>query len=232
VFGFDEERMNRSTACALKVLRRRRHPRSKWQMLPLAADPIGSDFTQELSSPAVHCRNSIGRDREGSPVLDIYVDADACPVKEEIFRVARRYGLSVTLVSNSWMNTPESSWLRLVVVDKGVDVVDDWIADQVGRDDIVITGDIPLAWRCLKKGALALGNTGRPFTEDNIGDVLSTRDLLHDLREQGVITSGPKPFAPTDRSRFLQELDKMIVRIRHRNGIGRRSHTPTPPGRT
>ena len=165
-------------------------------------------------------------------MLDIYVDADACPVKEEIFRVARRYGLSVILVSNSWMNTPESSWLRLVVVDKGVDVVDDWIADQVDRDDIVITGDIPLAWRCLKKGALALGNTGRPFTEDNIGDVLSTRDLLHDLREQGVITSGPKPFAPADRSRFLQELDKMIVRIRHRNGICRRSQTSTPPGKS
>lgn len=154
-------------------------------------------------------------------MLDIYVDADACPVKEEIYRVARRYGLNVILVSNSWMHAPESSWLKLIVVDKGADIVDDWITDQVDRDDIVVTGDIPLAWRCLKKGAQVMGNTGRPFTEDNIGDVLSTRDLLHDLREQGMITNGPRPFAPADRSRFLQELDKMIVRIRRRNGIGR-----------
>jgi uncharacterized protein YaiI (UPF0178 family) len=154
-------------------------------------------------------------------LLEIYIDADACPVKEEIYRVAKRYDLDVILVSNSWMRVPESSRSRLVVVEKGSDVVDDWIADQADTDDIVITGDIPLAWRCLKKGALVLGNTGRPFTKDNIGDVLSTRDLLHDLREQGMITSGPRPFAPTDRSRFLQELDRMIVQIRKRNGIGR-----------
>jgi uncharacterized protein YaiI (UPF0178 family) len=154
-------------------------------------------------------------------LLDIYVDADACPVKDEIYRVARRYGLDVILVSNSWMNARESSRLKLIVVDKGADMVDDWIADQVDRNDIVITGDIPLAWRCLKKGAQVMGNTGRPFTEDNIGDVLSTRDLLHDLREQGMITKGPRPFAPADRSRFLQELDKMIVRIRHKSGVDR-----------
>ena len=135
----------------------------------------------------------IGKDREGSQLLDIYVDADACPVKQEIYRVANRYGLNVILVSNSWMRVPESSRSKLVVVDKGSDMVDDWIVDQVDIDDIVITGDIPLAWRCLKKGALVLGNTGRPFTEDNIGNVLSTRDLLHDLREQGMITSGPRP---------------------------------------
>jgi len=156
-------------------------------------------------------------------MLDVYVDADACPVKQEIYRVARRYGLRVILVSNSWMNAPESSWLKLVAVDKGADLVDDWIADQVDRDDIVITGDIPLAWRCLKKGALVLGNTGRPFTEDNIGDVLSTRDLLHDLREQGMITGGPRPFSPRDRSRFLQELDRMIVRIRRTSEGGPRA---------
>jgi uncharacterized protein YaiI (UPF0178 family) len=152
-------------------------------------------------------------------LLDIYVDADACPVKQEIYNVARRYGLDVVLVSNSWMRVPESGWLKLVVVDSGPDVVDDWIADQADEGDIVITGDIPLAWRCLGKGALVLGNTGRPFTVDNIGDVLSTRDLLHDLREQGLITGGPAPFAKADRSRFLQELDKMIVQISRRNGI-------------
>ncbi len=153
-------------------------------------------------------------------MLVIYVDADACPVKQEIYTVAKRYGLDVVLVSNSWMRVPESGWLSLVVVDSGPDIVDDWIADKAEKGDIVITGDIPLAWRCLGKGALVLGNTGRPFTEDNIGDVLSTRDLLHDLREQGLITGGPAPFAKTDRSRFLQELDKMIVQIRRRNGTG------------
>lgn len=152
-------------------------------------------------------------------MLAIYVDADACPVKQEIYKVARRYGLNVFLVSNSWMRAPESSWLNLVVVEKGPDVVDDWITEQTGNDDIVVTGDIPLASRCLKKGSQVLGNTGRPFTEDNIGDVLSLRDLLHDLREQGMITSGPKPFEKKDRSRFLQELDKMIVQIRRRNNI-------------
>ena len=152
-------------------------------------------------------------------MLDIFVDADACPVKQEIFRVAKRYGLNVILVSNSWMRTTESSWLELVVVDKGPDVVDDWIVEHAGSDDIVISGDIPLASRCLKNGAQVLGNTGRPFTEDNIGDVLSIRDLLHDLREQGTMIGGPKPFAKKDRSKFLQELDKMIVKIRLRNGI-------------
>jgi uncharacterized protein YaiI (UPF0178 family) len=151
-------------------------------------------------------------------LLNIYVDADACPVKEEVYRVAKRYGLKVILVSNSWMRIPESSWLKLSIVDKGPDVVDDWIVEQVACDDIVITGDIPLASRCLKQGAMALGNTGRPFTLDNIGDVLSLRDLLHDLREQGMITGGPDPFSKKDSSRFLQELDKMVVQIRRRNG--------------
>jgi len=151
-------------------------------------------------------------------LTDIYVDADACPVKQEIYRVAKRYDLKVVLVSNSWMRIPDSSWITLEVVEKGPDVVDDWIVEQVDDDDIVITGDIPLASRCLKKGAQVLGNTGRPFTEDNIGDVLSLRDLLHDLREQGMITSGPKPFSKKDSSTFLQELDKMIVQIRRRCG--------------
>ncbi len=150
-------------------------------------------------------------------MLKIFIDADACPVKQEVYRVAKRYGLKVVLVSNSWMRVPASSWLDLVVVDKGPDVADDWIVQHAGPDDIVISGDIPLASRCLKKGALVLGNTGRPFTPDNIGDVLSLRNLLTDLREQGVVTGGPKPFAKKDRSRFLQALDEMIVKIRLRN---------------
>ncbi|MEA3266866.1 MAG: YaiI/YqxD family protein [Candidatus Fermentibacteria bacterium] len=152
-------------------------------------------------------------------MLDIFVDADACPVKQEVFRVAKRYGLRVILVSNSWMRIPASSWLELVVVDKGADVADDWIVEHAGKDDIVISGDIPLASRCLKKEAAVIGNTGRPFTENNIGDVLSLRNLLTDLREQGMITGGPKPFAKKDRSRFLQALDETIVKIRIRNGI-------------
>ncbi len=104
-------------------------------------------------------------------------------------------------------------------MDKGENVADDWITENAGADDIVVTGDIPLASRCLKEGALVLGHTGRPFDEANIGDVLSIRDLLHDLREQGMITSGPAPFSKKDRSRFLQELDKMIVHTRNRYGI-------------
>lgn len=150
-------------------------------------------------------------------MLDIYIDADACPVKSEVYRVAKRYGLKVFLVSNSWMRAPDSGWLELVVVDKGDDVADDWIVEHAGPEDIVITGDIPLASRCLSKGAQVLGNTGRPFDEANIGDVLSLRDLLHDLREQGMVTSGPAPFSRRDSSRFLQELDKMIVHTRLRN---------------
>ena len=152
-------------------------------------------------------------------MLEIFVDADACPVKKEIYRVASRYSMKVILVSNSWMRIPESNRVELIVVEKGADVVDDWIVEHVEEDDIVISGDIPLASRCLKKGAQVIGNTGKPFTEDNIGNVLSIRNLMHDLREQGMITSGPKPFARKDRSRFLQALDQMIVKIRRRNGI-------------
>jgi len=152
-------------------------------------------------------------------LLHIFVDADACPVKQEIFKVAKRYGLKVTLVSNSWMRIPASSWLDLVVVDKGADVADDWIVENVGTDDIVISGDIPLASRCIKKGAQVLGNTGRPFTEGNIGNALSLRNLLTDLREQGMVTGGPKPFAKKDRSRFLQALDEMIVKVRRKEGL-------------
>ncbi len=149
-------------------------------------------------------------------MLHIFVDADACPVKQEVFKVAKRYELKVTLVSNSWMRIPASSWLDLVVVDKGADVADDWIVEHAGQDDIVITGDIPLASRCIRKGAQVLGNTGRPFTEDNIGNALSLRNLLADLREQGMVTGGPKPFAKKDRSRFLQALDEIIVRVRRK----------------
>ncbi len=148
-------------------------------------------------------------------MLDIYVDADACPVKDEIYRVARRYKLKVILAANSWMRTPDAGWLRLVVIEsKELNAVDDWIAEHVGADDIAITGDIPLASRCLEKGARAIGLTGRPFTPDNIGEALATRQLLSQLRDQGIMMGGPAPFARRDRSRFLQALDETVQAIR------------------
>lgn len=148
--------------------------------------------------------------------MDIIIDADACPVKQEVYRVAKRYGLKVILVSNSWMRIPDAGWIELVVVDKGLNVADEWIVEHVNEDDIVISGDIPLASQCLKKGAFVIGTTGRPFTENNIGSVLATRDLLSDLREQGIMIGGPAPFNKQDRSRFLQCLDETIQTIRRK----------------
>jgi uncharacterized protein YaiI (UPF0178 family) len=147
-------------------------------------------------------------------MLHLYVDADACPVKQEIYRVAQRYGLEVTLVANSWMNVPGGAWLKLVVVEKDDDSADDWIVENAGENDIVVTGDFPLAARCLDNGARVLGHRGRPFTDENIGDALASRHLLRMLREQGEISGGPPPFAKKDRSLFLQALDKMINDIK------------------
>ena len=147
-------------------------------------------------------------------MLDIYVDADACPVKREVYRVAQRYGMKVILVADAWMRTPKQDWLELRVVEGGIDAADDWIVAHVTETDIVITGDIPLASRCLSKGAQVIGHSGRPFTEDNIGDALATRDLLAHLRSLGGYTQGPKPFARQDRSAFLQALDQAIQALR------------------
>jgi hypothetical protein len=143
--------------------------------------------------------------------ITVYVDADACPVKREVYRVARRYGLRVVVVSNSWMRVPPGSWVTLQVVEKGEGVADDWIADAVKKNDIVVTGDIPLARRCIDAGALVLGLRGRPFTAENICAALATRDLLAGLREDGVMEGGgPPPFRRADRSRFLQAMDEMV----------------------
>jgi len=147
-------------------------------------------------------------------LLHIYVDADACPVKQEVYRVATRYRLEVTLVANSWMRIPSDRRLSLKVVGDRLDAADDWIAEQAEPGDIVITADIPLASRCLKAGASVIGTTGKPFTEDNIGSAVATRDLLADLRGAGEITGGPPPIARRDRSRFLQSLDAAIQAIR------------------
>jgi uncharacterized protein YaiI (UPF0178 family) len=149
-------------------------------------------------------------------LLHIYIDADACPVKQEVYRVAKRCGLDVTLVANSWMRIPDERWLKLEVVGEGFDAADDWIVEQVQADDIVITADIPLASRCVKAGASVIGTTGKPFTENNIGSALATRDLLSELRGAGEITGGPPPLQKRDRSRFLQTLDEVIQSIRRK----------------
>ncbi len=153
-------------------------------------------------------------------MLHIFVDADACPVKREVYRVAGRYRLDVTLVANSWMRIPEGRRVTLQVVEDGLDVADDWIVDHVRSDDIVITADIPLADRCLKKGARVISTTGKLFTEYNIGDALATRDLLSELRGAGEVTGGPRPLEQRDRSNFLQKLDEVIQSIRRKRPPG------------
>ncbi|MGD9253896.1 MAG: YaiI/YqxD family protein [Holophagae bacterium] len=150
-------------------------------------------------------------------MLHIYVDADACPVKPEVFRVAERYGLGVILVANSSMRIPEEPWITLEVVDHSFDAADDWIVDHVEHGDIVITADVPLAGRCLDKGASVLGTTGKPFTSDNIGSALAMRDLMADLRGAGEITGGPPPITKKDRSLFLQQLDQAVQQIRRKH---------------
>ncbi len=147
-------------------------------------------------------------------MLHIFIDADACPVKPEVYRVARRYRLDVTLVANSWMRIPNERRIALEVVADGFDAADDWIVEHVQAHDIVVTADIVLASRCLKKDARVMGPSGKPFTEENIGDAVATRDLLSELRSAGEITGGPPPLKKRDRSRFLQQLDNVIQSIR------------------
>ena len=149
-------------------------------------------------------------------MLDVFVDADACPVKNEVYRVAGRYRLKVTLVANNSMRIPKDPRITLQVVGGGFDAADDCIVEQVQEGDIVVTADIVLAGRCLEKGAMVLGTTGKPFTEDNIGDAIAVRDLLANLRGPGEQIGGPPPMTRRDRSRFLQKLDDMIQSVRRR----------------
>lgn len=156
--------------------------------------------------------------------ITIYVDADACPVKNEVYRVAERHvlrglALEVFVVSNSVIAVPHDPTIALVVVGAGPDVADDWIAERARRGAIVVTADIPLASRVVKVGADAIAPNGKPFTPDSIGLALATRNLMADLRSAGAVTGGPKPFAPQDRSRFLSALDQAIVRLA-RAGFG------------
>ena len=150
--------------------------------------------------------------------IAIYVDADACPVKDEVFRVAARYGLHVFVVANSFMTLPREPWIERVVVSDGFDAADDWIAERAGRGAIVVTADVPLASRCVKAGAAVLAPTGKAFTDSSVGMALATRNLMQDLREAGAITGGPKPFTKQDRSAFLGALDRAVVRLRRERG--------------
>lgn len=148
-------------------------------------------------------------------MLDIYVDGDACPVKDEIFRVALRHQLKVYLVSNSWMRIGDYPMVEQVVVSQGADVADDWIAEHIGKGDIFITSDIPLADRCVKRDAVGLAPDGKPFTPDSIGMALAMRNLMTDLRDTGEITGGGNAsFTKQDRSRFLSELETKIQAIK------------------
>jgi uncharacterized protein len=142
----------------------------------------------------------------------IHVDADGCPVKNEVYRVAKRYALHVFVVANGGMETPADPRVELVRVPAGPDAADDWIVEHVAAGDIVVTTDIPLAARCVAKDATALHPTGKPFSENDIGSALAMRDLLKSLREAGERTRGPAPFADRDRSQFLQALDAAIQR--------------------
>jgi uncharacterized protein YaiI (UPF0178 family) len=150
-------------------------------------------------------------------MLRIFVDADGCPVKEEVYRVARRHGLEVTVVSNMRMRVPEDDRVALVVVAGRFDAADDWIVDHAAADDIVIAADIPLASRCLQKGAVVLDQRGGAFNDDNIGTALANRELASHLRDLGNLTGGPPPFSDRDRSRFLHRLDETIKAVRRRN---------------
>jgi uncharacterized protein len=159
-----------------------------------------------------------------SPIT-LYIDADACPVKAEVYRVAERHAgrgttIKVFVVSNSPIAVPRDAMIERVVVGAGMDEADNWIAERAGPADIVITADVPLASRAVKAGATVIAPNGRPFTEESIGMTLATRNLMDSLRSAGEITSGPKPFAPRDRSEFLSALDRALVRL-VRAGFGR-----------
>ncbi len=141
--------------------------------------------------------------------VHLYVDADACPVKAETAKVAERHGLPVVFVANAWLAVPRAPRVRVQVVPGSFDAADDWIAEQVKRDDVVVTSDIPLASRCLKEGARVLKPNGQRFTDDNIGNALASRELASELRAYGV-GGGPPPFGPKDRSRFLDALENVV----------------------
>jgi uncharacterized protein len=160
-------------------------------------------------------------------MITLYIDADACPVKQEVYRVAERHArkgtaIKVYVVSNSPIAVPRDEMIERVVVGAGMDAADDWIAARAGRGDIVVTADVPLASRAVKAGAEVIAPNGKPFTADSIGMTLATRNLMDELRSAGAVTGGPRPFSPRDRSSFLAALDQAIVRLK-RAGFGQAS---------
>jgi len=151
-----------------------------------------------------------------TPILNttrIYVDADACPVKDEIYRVAARHSLPVSVVAGQFIRVPQDPLIERIAAGSGMDAADDWIAERATRGDIVVTSDIPLASRCVTAGAEVIAPNGKPFTEQSIGMTLAVRNLMTDLRSSGEVTGGPRSFAPRDRSAFLSALDQTIRRI-------------------
>jgi len=156
---------------------------------------------------------------EMNRAVHVYVDADACPVKAETVKVAERHGLPVVFVANAWLAAPRAPRVRVQVVSGSFDAADDWIVAQVQRDDVVITADIPLAARCLGRGARVLGPSGKPFTGDNIGNALANRELASELRAYGV-GGGPAPFGPRDRSRFLEALELVVRQAKQARASG------------
>jgi hypothetical protein len=149
-------------------------------------------------------------------ITRIYVDADACPVKDEIYRVAVRHRIPVCVVAGQFIRVPQDPLIERVAAGNAMDAADDWIAERAGQGDIVVTADIPLASRCVKAGAEVIAPNGKPFTEESIGMTLAVRNLMTDLRSSGEVTGGPKSFAPRDRSAFLSALDQTIRRIQRR----------------
>jgi uncharacterized protein YaiI (UPF0178 family) len=146
--------------------------------------------------------------------MRIYIDADACPVKDEVYRVAARHQVPVTVVAVGFIRVPRDPMIERVAAGTGMDAADDWIAERAAAGDIVITADVPLASRCVKAGAEAIAPNGRPFTEQSIGMTVAVRNLMHDLRSAGEATRGPPPFSARDRSAFLSALDEAIRRGR------------------
>jgi uncharacterized protein YaiI (UPF0178 family) len=153
---------------------------------------------------------------EISQTSRIYVDADACPVKDEIYRVAIRHRLPVSVVAGQFIRVPQDPLIERVAAGSGMDAADDWIAERARPGDIVVTADIPLASRCVKAGAEVIAPNGKPFSEESIGMTLAMRNLMTDLRSSGEITGGPKSFSPRDRSAFLSALDQAIRRVQRR----------------
>ena len=152
-------------------------------------------------------------------VIRILVDADACPVKDEVYRVAFRHGVAVKVVSNMRMRVPEHPLVERVLVSDKFDAADDWIAETAIPSDVVITGDILLADRALKAGATVIGHNGKPFTAASIGGAIATRSIMADLRVGGDVVGGPPPFGKADRSRLLQALDEVLVRLARQAGV-------------